>query len=100
MKPNPNEKVDHINNNPKDNRLSNLRITSDSLNNHNKAKKEGLTSTYIGVSRKNSGYTSQISKDKHKYYLGMFSTEIEAAKVYNEKAIELYGTYAKLNNLD
>ena len=97
MHPKPGEKIDHINNDPKDNRLLNLRISNDSFNNHNKPKQEGLTSNYIGVSKKNSRYTSQISKDKIKYYLGMFDTEEEAAKARDKKALELYGEHAKLN---
>ena len=32
------------------------------------------------------------------YYLGEFQNEIEAAKAYNIKAIELYGKNAKINN--
>ena len=35
-----------------------------------------------------------------KTVLGTFKTELEAAQVYNEKATELFGEYARLNVLE
>jgi len=92
-----NEIVDHINGNKLDNRLSNLRISSPTLNGHNKLKKEGTTSKYIGVSKYGKKYTAVITKEKKYYYLGTFASEEDAARARDRKAIELYGEYAKLN---
>jgi hypothetical protein len=40
---------------------------------------------------------ARISKDGITYFAGRFENEIEAAKAYNKKAIELYGENANLN---
>ncbi len=40
-----------------------------------------------------------IAKKGKKYYLGAYSAEIEAAKAYDKKAIELYGEYAYTNRM-
>lgn len=94
----PNDKVvDHINNNKKDNRLENLRIVSYSENNQNRKKKEGTTSKFIGVSLAGKKWRSGIIFKRKKYYLGLFESEMDAAKAYNDKARELYGDRAKFN---
>jgi hypothetical protein len=98
--------VDHINGNPLDNRKCNLRITNATGNNMNaKKRKDGLTSKYKGVCKNTTKgpklhshpYRAQIQANKKKIALGIFKTEEEAAKVYDAKAIELFGEYAKLN---
>jgi hypothetical protein len=95
------EIIDHINGNRSDNRLSNLRKSDTSLNGHNKTKQNGLTSKYIGVCRAKSGkYTSAIRKGTDRYHLGTFKTEEEAALAYNEKAKEIYGEFANLNEIE
>jgi len=93
-----NELIDHINNDRKDNRLSNLRKSNSSLNSHNIKKKENTVSKFIGVTLTKSGkYNAKIYKDKKYYGIGSFDTEEEAAKARDKKVIELYGNYAKLN---
>jgi hypothetical protein len=93
------EIVDHINNNKDDNRNCNLRIASDGLNNHNRIKNKNASSKYFGVSlyKRDKNWTSQIIYNNKHYYLGRFENEIDAAKAYNEKAIELYKDKANLN---
>jgi len=93
-----NEIIDHINHNTLDNRLHNLRKSNSSFNNHNKTKQKDTLTKYIGIYITKSGkYQAQICKNKVKYALGTFKTEEEAVKVRDLKAIELYGSYAKLN---
>ncbi len=94
-----NEQVDHINCNKLDNRLKNLRLSNSASNGHNKLKRKNLTSEYIGVSydKKSKKYVAQISKDKIKYRIGFYESEEEAAKFRDKKAVELYGSHAKLN---
>ena len=57
------------------------------------------TSGYIGVSWvENKGlWRAQIGYQGKKYYLGLYPTRIEAAAAYDEKALELFGPNAKLN---
>jgi hypothetical protein len=41
--------VDHINHNPLDNRIENLRVVTRSINNRNQLKREGIRSQYKGI---------------------------------------------------
>jgi hypothetical protein len=94
--------IDHINNNPLDNRKVNLRVSDSSLNNHNRKKLTKTTSVYHGVSfdKQREKYVAQVAKDGINYWLGRFKNELDAARAYNEKAIELYEEYAKLNKIN
>ncbi len=99
MKPKDDEIVDHINKIKYDNRKTNLRIVTSSINNHNKNKFKNCSSEYIGVHFRKDRNTWRVClmKDGKKYYNGSYKTELEAAKAYNEKAKELYGACANLN---
>jgi hypothetical protein len=89
--------VDHINHNKLDNRLSNLRLVKDIINSHNTTKRTGTSSKYIGVYKRGDKFAAEIKKEDEHYYLGVFKTELEAAKARDRKAIELYGSDANLN---
>ena len=45
-------------------------------------------------------WTAVIKKDRIKYYIGVYDNEKDAAKAYNQKAMELYGNHANLNIFD
>lgn len=94
--------VDHINGNGLDNRKSNLRLVTPSKNNRNCRKRvSAKTSKFKGVHKNKKGlWVAQIQVNKKKLILGIYSTELEAAKAYNTKAVEYFGEYAKLNDLD
>lgn len=91
--------TDHINHNKLDNRKSNLRICNRTQNNANQKVRKGYTSKYKGVSwNKNlQKWVSQISVNNNTYNLGIFESELEAAKSYDEGAKELFGEYANVN---
>lgn len=92
--------IDHINNNRLDNRYENLRVNTNSGNNHNRTKNTNASSKYKGVSyfKRDKNWLVQLSKDHINYYCGYYKTEKEAALVFNVKAVELYGKdYANLN---
>jgi hypothetical protein len=104
--------VDHINRNGLDNRRCNLRICSRSENLMNSKKPEGrYTSKYKGVclakwgkvSKRNPiqkyKWRSEIRKNRKSILIGYFDTEIEAARAYNKKAQELFGEFAKFNEV-
>ncbi len=90
--------VDHINRDKLDNRKENLRICTGAENSRNREQNKG---NFKGVhySKKNRNWVAQITKDYHVYHLGSFSTEIEGAIAYNQKAIELHGEYAYQNKI-
>lgn len=96
------EKVDHINRNKLDNRRENLRISTSAQNNHNRTKSPNATSKYYGVCLRKSikKWETYVTHNKKKHSCGYFDDEIQAAKAYNKKAIELYGEYANLNHFD
>ncbi len=95
----PGKIVDHFNHNKLDDTRPNLRLCLRHENQRNQRKKRGSLSKYKGV-----GY----SKDRHKWYaqikimgkdiwLGYYKDEIEAARAYDRKAVELFGEFANLN---
>lgn len=95
--------VDHINGNTLDNRRSNLRIVTQSENSMNmtKSKSSRMTSKYKGVSWsiKEKRWIAKIKKMRKSKYLGSYKCEKNAAKAYNKSAIEMFGQYAKLNQI-
>jgi hypothetical protein len=91
--------VDHINNDPLDNRRSNLRVTSRRQNRQNSLKKGRR---YRGTALRGDGkkWCAYIQSNNGKSrYLGSFDTERDAAAAYNVAAIEVYGEGAFQNDL-
>lgn len=96
--------VDHINGNTLDNQLENLRLCDRSHNAQNMRRiKAGHMSRYRGVCLKKGKTTkpwvSQIEHNLKKEHLGYYATEEEAALRYNQRAIELFGNGAYINNI-
>lgn len=93
--------VDHINCNKLDNRKENLRICEPRFNNRNRGMCKSNTSGYKGVTwaKSNKKWFAQIWCQNKCYYIGYFNDKHEAAKAYNEKAKELHGEYAYLNEI-
>lgn len=77
-------KVDHQNRNRLDNRRSNLRFSTDKDNSKNRSKTENATSKFWGVHfcARDQNWLAYGYAEK-KTYLGTFSTEEEAAIVYD-----------------
>lgn len=94
----PGYEIDHKNNDGLDNRRCNLRHATRSQNNMNKLKSKG-TSIYKGVSWSNyhQAWKAQIKKDKVDHHLGYYSSEIEAAMIYNTATDKYFGEFAKPN---
>lgn len=81
--------VDHINGDPSDNRIENLRDISQAENLRSFRKVCKGSSSYRGVSAFRDRWQSEISYCGKKYRLGYFTCEKEAALAYNYKAMEL-----------
>ena len=92
--------IDHLDGNKLNCTRENLRCgtTSDNMCNRQKLLKNNKTaSKYKGVRLSYNKWEAVCQKDKKRYHLGYFKTEEEAAKAYNEKAIELHQNFALLN---
>lgn len=91
--------VDHINGITTDNRKENLRLCTNIENTKNLRKQiNGITSRYKGVSYYKRDGTWEVNVAGH--YYGRFASEKYAASVYNEKALLLFGPFAKLNVIE
>ena len=91
-------KTDHRDHNGLNNQECNLRICTDSQNQHNRRVSWGK-SKYKGVAWNKSSkkWQAQIKYNNQEYYLGVYTTQEEAAKAYDIKAKKLFGNYAYLN---
>src|SRR5688572_19860528 len=91
--------VDHKDRDTLNNQKSNLRICTVSQNNANKNSRPGSSSKYLGVyySKRDKLWKAKVRKNRTPYNLGYFESEVEAARAYNVKAIELHGEFANLN---
>lgn len=91
--------IDHKNHDTSDNRKHNLTVCTESQNGGNRRPTIGNSSPYKGVSRHKNRkkFLSRIKKDGVTHYLGWHLSEIDAAKAYDLKAIELFGEFAYLN---
>lgn len=80
--------VDHIDKNPRNNKESNLRIITHSLNHLNIYKQDNNTSGYAGVysnpKSKSNPWRAQIQLDGRQYHLGQFKTKEAARDCYQE----------------
>jgi|694.fasta_scaffold56089_8 hypothetical protein len=86
--------INHINSNPKDNRIENLEWVSHSENNIHKFFNKKKSSIYVGVTycKTHKKWLGQIQINKKKIHTGYFNTELEAHESYLE--------YKRLNNIN
>lgn len=97
------ELIDHKDGNGLNNQKSNLRKCTRSQNNANRH--SFGSSKYLGVCKAthtDNGkiyiyWHANIKKNQEPICLGIFKSEIDAAKAYDKKAKELHGEFARLN---
>lgn len=91
----PNDQIDHINGNPFDNRWSNLREATCSMNNRNRSSsgKSGLK----GVCPSGRKWTASIRVDGNVIHLGAFPTKGLAAVARAKAAIRYHGEFARFS---
>ena len=92
----PADQVDHINHIRDDNRWSNLRQATNSLNRINTAivlNKTGIK----GIHAHGKSWRAEIVKDRIRYRLGVFATPEEAGDVYRAVALHFFGEFVFLD---
>ena len=94
--------VDHIDHDKLNNQKKNLRVVTSSQNKMNGNSRVGSTSKYKGVSwdAKNNKWQAGIHYEGKKVFLGRFNSEDDAAEAYNKKAGEVFGEYARYNEVN
>jgi len=98
MNPPDDKQIDHKNHNGLDNRKSNLRLCTQAQNiRHQKPQTRKTSSKYKGVSWDRAKWCAYIKYQRKTIHLGAYHNEIEAAKVYDAKALELFGEFACTN---
>jgi hypothetical protein len=75
--------VDHINEDPTDNRIVNLRLDTNKENGQNiSSLRKANTSGYTGVNKHNSKWQAKIGVKDKQIYLGVYDTPKEAHEAY------------------
>lgn len=97
----PGSEIDHVNGNGLDNRRVNLRFASRSENCSNCRPSRNNRSGYKGVHWHKGAkkWRSQIKTNGKRIHLGYFENKNDAARAYNEAAIRLHGSFARLNTI-
>lgn len=95
-------KIDHIDGDKSNNLIENLRSVTQSQNLMNSKSAKNSSSKYKGVyyHKKAKKWVSQIQINGKLKYLGLFTSETDAAIAYNKAAIEYFDEYAYLNNIN
>lgn len=88
--------LDHINRNPSDNRICNLRIATLAQNMQNTKRAKGKAGLR-GVVKMEGRFAAFISHNNRRLYLGLFDTAEAAHKVWCEAAVKLRGEFARFD---
>jgi hypothetical protein len=88
--------IDHINGNPSDNRIENLRAATTSQNQYNRKLSSNNTSGFKGVSwdKTQKIWKGYIYLDGQRIHLGVYKTPEEANEVVRKAREELHGEFA------
>ncbi len=95
--------VDHRDGYGLNNQRHNLRVATQQQNRRNSATRQDAQHKYKGVfqNKENHGgrFGARIGYNGRPIYLGMFDSREEAAEAYNKAAVEMFGEFAKLNEI-
>lgn len=90
--------VDHRNGNGLDNRRSNIRLCTPSQNATNRIRTfANKSSSFVGVHRQRSRWVARIVVALKRVHLGVFASEIDAARCYDRAALVHHGDFAVTN---
>jgi len=94
------QEIDHIDNDPSNNRMSNLRLATSSQQKMNKRvqsnNRSGLKGAYYHAAHKGKKWRSQIRVEGRYVFLGYFHTAEEAHAAYGAAAAHYYGEFARV----
>lgn len=90
----PGQMIDHVSGDRLDNRRSNLRFATQQQNAVNS---RTCRSGYKGVARSGKKWVASVAPNRTYIHIGSFDTEVEAAYMYDQFALAVYGEYARLN---
>lgn len=93
------ELLDHINGNPSDNRIANLRECTPAQNAQNRRKNcsKAIASKGVFYEHRTGRWEAKIMAFGTKRHLGTFATEAEGAEAYDAAAREMHREFARLN---
>ena len=88
----PEGELDHINRDPADNRIANLRPANRSLNNQNTGKRKGCSSNHKGVywHKERQKWMARIHINNRCIFLGRYETQGQAARAYAKASDEMH----------
>ena len=90
--------IDHKDGDGLNNARANLRIATRSQNAANSRKQKDTTSRFKGVHVMRQGYIkAYITHQSHRFHLGYFKTEEDAAQAYDKAARFYFGEFAGVN---
>jgi len=89
--------IDHVDGDGLNCQKLNMRKCTHQHNIMNQRPQKNKSSIYKGVCIQGAKWRSGIMFNKKGIYLGLFVNEMDAAKTYDKKAVELFGEYARLN---
>jgi len=88
--------IDHINGNPFDNRLCNLRLATHAENMWNVKRSAANKTGFKGVTYHAGRFVAKLRVNKELKYLGRYKTAEEAYSVYVENAKKYHGEFARV----
>ena len=94
----PDGQLDHINGDPLDNRIGNLRLCTHMQNQHNRKISKNNKTGFKGVILRPCGkFEARITVAGKVKYLGRFITATEAAEAYDRVCVNEFGVFARPN---
>lgn len=90
------EIVDHKDGNGLNNNKTNIRICNLMQNRANQ-KAIGKTLKFKGIKKHRKKFQAHIGYKNKLIYIGTFISDIEAARAYDKKALEIFGEFANIN---